>query len=182
MNFLHKTVFKLLLIILVPFSNLVYASTQTGMTWLSAQVSNDNNYSTNTKIATPFQSLCEMQTAFNVNGQPIPLELVNQINSEDYNGTSYLSQKVVANLQTSGDTSILVNKLLKHQNLLNSFGEESGYHGSILDTALALNALSQVGVSGQNVNNALGFLLDNQQVDGSWKDGQNESSVYLRFE
>jgi len=102
MTFLNKTVIKLLLIMPLAFSSLVYASTETGLSWLSAQVSSDNNYTVNTKIATPFQSLSELHTTLKANAQTVPPIVLSQINANDYNGTEYLSRKIRMNSILNG--------------------------------------------------------------------------------
>jgi len=177
MNILGKTALKLLLLLL-SFS-VLSASTETGLTWLNAQVSSDNNYTTSTKIATPLQSLSEMQNAVLVNGGMVPSIVVEQISSNDYNSTEYLSRKIRSK-QLNGDAFYAeLNLLLKNQTVYGSFAELEGFHGTVLDTAFALETISRTDVKGTSAQYAISYLLDKQQANGSWVDGANIDSDYL---
>jgi len=179
MKRIQKTILRFLLLTLMSFSSLVYATTETGLAWLSAQVSSDNNYTANTKIATTLQSLSEMQTAFILSGGASSTVLLEQINANDYNSTEYLSRKVQAKKQAGQNYYNELNLLLKNQTFNGSFAEQEGFNGTILDTAYALEILSETSIDVNILSQAVSFLMSSQNSDGSWSEGKNASQLEL---
>jgi len=178
---LHQpSLFKFLFLFFLMFSSSLLASTDTGINWLLQHVNNDNNYTSTSTVATPLQSLSELHNTLVAYEMSVPSKVLEQINSYDLNNTEYLSRQIIANVQVDANTSLYVNQLFKHQTeVYGNFAEFENYHGTILDTAFALEALYKNGNSGLAINYAVAHLVEKQQEDGSWKDGNNKSSIYV---
>ena len=102
------------------------------------------------------------------------------LDSSTYHNTENLSRLIIAKIQAGKDASGLVTELLLNQNFDGGFGELPGYGSTHLDTAMALEAISTVnGPLDQVTASAVFFLLNQQQNDGGWAEGNNETSVYV---
>lgn len=160
------------------------AHAATGLDYLTTQQNPDGSFgNTPTSLATPVQSTAEVLRAFQTLGetaQPGFGPALTFLNNDTENNTEFLARKIVVNGQAGNDVSLLLSELLTHQNFDGGFGDFSGFDSSVLDTTFALEALSIVGVApGAEIAGAVGFLLNQQQADGGWADGANDSSVYL---
>jgi len=74
----------------------------------------------------------------------------------------------------------LLEQLRGHQNQDGGFGDFVNHQSSIIATAYGLEALIKSGASmDPSSEQALIYLLDNQNSDGGWDNGNNETSIYL---
>lgn len=97
------------------------------------------------------------------------------LTDSEHNVSETLARKVALGI----DASSSLQQLRSHQNPDGGFGEDTGYHSTIIDTAFALKALFHADASATSMQNALLYLLDRQRTDGSWGEMDNEPSVYL---
>ncbi len=94
--------------------------------------------------------------------------------------TEYLARKIIVNINAGNDVSSLIDTLLALQNSDGGFGDRPAYASSVLDTAMAMEALAAANViDSEATGSAVNFLLHRQQANGGWLEGANESSVYL---
>jgi hypothetical protein len=172
---------RYILLITIFCTNLLFASTQTGLDWLQSQLNSDNNYSTNTIVASKIQSLSEAKIALQLFDKSIPSYLLKQINTVEDNSTEYLGRKIVANINNNKNVDNLVNELYSHINEDGSFSDYSGYSvGTILDTAYALYAL-KIANSTHDISKSFQYLSRQQNTLGFYRD-ENTHDTLGRYE
>lgn len=150
--------------------------------WLTGQAQPDGSYAGSADISTAFQATAETLTAFsalNELGHPgIPAARA-YLSSDLYTGTEHLSRRILARLQAGQSVVTLIADLKTRQNTDGGFGEQPGFDSTILDTALALEALALGGdAKGTAAASAIAYLTPKQKADGSWQDA-TQSSIYL---
>ena len=170
--------------VLFAFSISASAGTAEGLGWLMSQQNTDGGFgSTPTSLVAPVQSTAEVLKAYQALGQQAQSSYapaLNYLNADTEVNTEFLARKIVINAQGGADVSTLLNTLLTHQNSDGGFGDQPGYESSVLDTALALEALASANqATSQSASAAVGYLLYYQQASGVWADGENDPSVYL---
>ncbi|KFA88741.1 hypothetical protein Q664_39795 [Archangium violaceum Cb vi76] len=130
------------------------------------------------------QSTAEVLRAHQALGQTTALGFASAIgflNLEAGTHTEFLARKILVNAQQGYTVDVAwISQLLSRQNADGGFGDRPGYGSSVLDTAVALEALAATNqaTSAQSVR-AIGFLRECQQSNGGWADGANDASVYL---
>ncbi|MCY1078598.1 carboxypeptidase regulatory-like domain-containing protein [Archangium lansingense] len=157
-----------------------------GLDWLSTrQNSDDGSYGGElASLATPVQSTAEVLRAHQALGQtaaPGFASALGYLNLDAGTHTEFLARKIVVNAQQGYTVDpTWISQLLSRQNADGGFGDRPGYGSSVLDTAMALEALASTNqaTSAQAVR-AIGFLREHQQSNGGWADGANDASVYL---
>jgi hypothetical protein len=184
-NIQPKTLYQLLLWIMTCCLLLVSFAVRadSGVDWLIAQNQADGSYATTTDIATSLQATSETLTTLHTleNTTQTSIPAAHQfIHDEAYQGTEYLARQIIYNLQQGNTVTDLVTTLLGYQNQDGGFGELPGYQSTSLDTAFALKALfSASGVNYQAAIQAMNYLLSQQQNDGGWNSGDNDSQNYV---
>ncbi|WNG57478.1 terpene cyclase/mutase family protein [Archangium gephyra] len=161
------------------------AHATSGLDWLATQQSVDGSYGGGPdSLATPVQSTAEVLRAHQALGQTTALGFASAIgflNLEAGTHTEFLARKILVNAQQGYTVDVAwISQLLSRQNADGGFGDRPGYGSSVLDTAVALEALAATNqaTSAQSVR-AIGFLRECQQSNGGWADGANDASVYL---
>ncbi len=169
------------MILLCSFS--VHASS--GLDWLVTQQNADGSYGDSpASLATPVQSTAEVLRAHQSLGQTTAVGFgaaLGYLNLHAGTHTEFIARKIVINAQQGYTVDVSwVTQVLANQNADGGFGDRPGYGSSVLDTAMALEALAATnyGVGSHSVR-AIGFLKDHQQSNGGWADGANDVSVYL---
>jgi hypothetical protein len=171
---------RLTFFLCIGFLTPAWAQLQAGLAWLTTQSQPDGSYTTPTAIATPVQSTAEaLRTLQSLEVSP-PAVAYAYLNAEPFHNTEYLAYKITTQAQAGNRVTDLVSALLTHQNFDGGFGDLSGYHSTILDTALALEALAAAGAGNTaTVGAAVGFLLRRQHAAGGWEDESNPPSVSI---
>lgn len=105
---------------------------------------------------------------------------IGYLSAQTLNVTDYLSRRIVSLTGTGANTSADLTALLALQNFDGGWGPSSGYGSNILDTTLALRAISGGNGSASVSNQATGYILPAQNSDGGWgfRVGDN-SDVYM---
>lgn len=171
---------RLTFFLCIGFLTPVRAELQVGLAWLTAQSQPDGSYVTATAIATPVQATAEALRTFQAFEISPPSRAHAYLAAEPFDNTEYLARKIITQADAGERVTALVSALLTHQNFDGGFGDLSGYHSTILDTALALDALEAAGASNTAaVGAAVGFLLRQQQSAGGWEDESNPPSVLI---
>lgn len=158
-----------------------FAGIAEGLQWLSTQQQSDGRYSSPGDIATDDQATGEaIRASQSVSGAANQSSAISWLNGPALSGTEFLSRQIVVNVRNGSLSPTLLTQLTSRQNTDDSFGEYSGYDGTPLDTAFALEALADAGRSNTDaVSYALQYLISKQQADGSWKDINGDASVYV---
>ncbi len=164
--------FVVLLLLLALSSSAFAQSPQisNGLSWLySAQTTTGNwpqvvttdYYSTAAAMDAVF-SLDPSNPAYSTAFQWLSTQLVSP--------TDYLSRQIIALSRGGHDTSGYITSLLLYRNADGGFGGADNCPNSyILDTALALQALSSVNYSDTTlIGQSLNYLTSNQNPDGGW--------------
>jgi len=160
------------------------ADTTAGLAWLAGQAQSNGAYARTTDLATPVQATAETLRTFQALSeatQPGIAAARQFLADQTFHNTEYLSRKIIAAAEAGQPTTALVAELHTHQNLMDGgFGDFPGYQSTVLDTALALEALAVAGEQDTVVSGpAVGYLLDQQAADGSWAHGPNTASIGL---
>jgi hypothetical protein len=164
----------------IGFLTPAWAQLQAGLAWLTTQSQPDGSYVTPTAIATPVQSTVEVLRTFQALEVSLPAAAQAYLTAELFHNTEYLARKIIIQTAAGERATELVSVLLTHQNVDGGFGDLSGYHSTVLDTALALEALAAAGVSNTAaVGAAVGFLLRQQLATGGWEDDSNPPSISI---
>ncbi|MCP4928201.1 MAG: hypothetical protein GY918_03985, partial [Gammaproteobacteria bacterium] len=102
------------------------------------------------------------------------------IQAETFQNTEYLTRQIITGVDAGDDVTALIGLLITHQNSDSGFGDLAGYDSTVLDTAIALEALA---LSGQSSSQAAGFaisyLLSRQNSDGGWTYNSSDSSPFI---
>jgi len=180
----HVDWFRVLLLALLALLSLSPSSyANSGVSWLMKQADPDKgDYSTAQDVATSFQATVEtLRTLFQLETTPAIANSLKFINDQDYQNTERLAHAIVVHVEQGHDMTTLVNELIAMQNPDGGFGEWQGYNSSVLDTALALEALATAEIEDtQVVQAAIGFLTQHQNSDGGFAlNAANDSSVYV---
>ena len=159
-----------------------------GIDWLATQAKQDGSYAGTADIALPFQSTAEVLKTFHLEGvtqqQPGVAAALQFLNSETYHNTENLARKIIVFSASGQDTSELVAELVQKQNVDGGFGEHFGYHSSVLDTALALQAFYAAAFSNDVVlSKAINYLERQQDRSGGFNLGvPNVNSIVITSE
>ncbi|MBM0104868.1 carboxypeptidase regulatory-like domain-containing protein [Steroidobacter sp. S1-65] len=148
--------------------------------WLLAQMQADGSIASNADTATPFQSTAEAVRSLRLLAQAANVDAPQaHLAAQAYQGTEYLSRKMLAAAEASMPVDALAAELLTRQNADGGFGEQVGYHSTALDTAFALEALASTAYQNHAAaSNALAYLLQTQRSDGGWQLGDVSSDLY----
>ncbi|MCP4002516.1 MAG: hypothetical protein GY727_16570 [Gammaproteobacteria bacterium] len=180
--YINKTAFSILTFIALVCPISTFASTDSGIQWLSGQDNTDGSYSSTGDIATPLQATAETLRTFNTlnSDQPGITGARQYVRAETFQNTEYLSRQIVTGIEAGEDVTSFIAQLVTHQNLDNGFGDLAGYDSTVLETAFALEALA---LSGQSTSQAAGFaisnLLSKQDPDGGWSYNSPDSSPFI---
>lgn len=176
---LASSLFGLLLLLLAPA-----ASAATGIEWLAAHSNPDGSYAIDNDVSDRIQSTSETIQTLNTLGetaQPGYSPALQYINAQSHHTTELLTRKIVANMLAGNDPSALVAELRAMKNEDGGFGDIAGYESTVLDTSFALLAFAQAsGASNTEISEALGFIMSQQNADGSFRLGYRDTnSVYV---
>lgn len=172
-------IFQILLIFLMLAAvTPARASVDAGKAWLSAQIAaNGTLLSQNTSVALPTQTQSEVATTLKAIGLNPPPALLSQIQKTPLQTTEYLSRYArAAKMQGASPTNYLT-PLAALQNSDGGFGAAAAYASNPIDTAWALLAMQPEQIRSAAAQNAVEWLLRNQQTDGSWKMSTDEEAV-----
>ncbi|VAX00904.1 hypothetical protein MNBD_GAMMA21-2321, partial [hydrothermal vent metagenome] len=156
-----------------------------GTDWLETQTNPDGSYASPTDIAVPYQATAEVLKTFNLNGvsqqQAGVAAALQFINAETYHNTENLARKIITFASSNQNVNALLTELVAMQNVDGGFGELSGYHSSVLDTAFALQALNAGAFSDDIIiSNAINYLERQQDSNGGFGLGlPNNSSINI---
>ena len=170
---------RLLLALLTVFLLSPLYANQQGMQYL--QSIRDVNGSTiqSSRNAFPLQAVAQMLESSEIIQLTLDDTFISLANialtDSEHNVSETLARKIALGIDASGS----LQQLLSHQNPDGGFGDDTGYHSTVIDTAFALKALFHADASTTSMQNALLYLLDRQRTDGSWGEMDNEPSVYL---
>ncbi len=104
---------------------------------------------------------------------------INWLSTQKLDATAQLSRRILALASPGTDKDLL---LSYSDSLYRAWGGYEGYDLNILDTALALRALGSIDYENRELlNYALGYLLDNQKLDGGWSFSKTDdrSNTYV---
>jgi len=158
-----------------------------GINWLASQAQPDGSYSTSADLAMPFQATTETWRTFAQMGQtqttePSMTVALDFINAESFASSEYLTKILVTKILAGQVTGDLVSELTGRLQFDGGLGDAVDYDRSVLDTALALEALAMASlddISIEELNSSIDFLLRQQHESGGWADNDNETSVYV---
>ncbi|MFK5949838.1 MAG: carboxypeptidase regulatory-like domain-containing protein, partial [Methylococcales bacterium] len=174
----------LLCILFVPR---VFAGQDEGIQWLSTQAQNAGNYSSVDDLSTKEQSTGETLLSFHqleyTEQASIPaLEYLNQSMPLSLQTTEVLSRLLIVRKLSGQTFNEILGELVQRINDDGGLGDLLGYESTNIDTAFFLEAGAYFEVTSELTNTlrpSIEYLLNNQQSNGGWMDGDNESSVYL---
>ena len=103
------------------------------------------------------------------------------LNAQSPLSTDFISRKVLTLHRAGVDVSADLSTLINSRNLDGGWGGDSNFTSMVLDTTLSLLALKAANATDQTVlNNALTYLLSNQNADGGFGFYVGDSSnVYM---
>ena len=163
---------SLFVILVFLWAALLQASEENALYWLESQ----SELHTQSSIATKQQVASETLQAFQVFQTSVDSTILRDLVNFYLNTTEVLVRKIALTEQNPLLKNQLLIELLKNQNENGGFGEQPGYNPTVLDTAFALQALTDTPLA---ATSAINYILEQQKSDGSWSDGKNEPSVYV---
>ncbi|MFH2098853.1 MAG: CARDB domain-containing protein, partial [Pseudomonadota bacterium] len=141
-----------------------------GTAWLAANQNPDGSFGG--EIASPatvFQSTSQaLRTLSATRPEPAWSAGIAWMTAQDPAGVDYISRKIRALAPTGADLSALVAVLAAAQNADGGWGADAGFDSDLLDTSLALAALSAAGAAQALADNAVLYLLNRQNGDGGF--------------
>ncbi len=158
------------------------AALNAALHWLELSQSADGGVVTPADIATDFQATSEALTVFSILDSSIanrPAALSTLQNAPQTQTTEGLARLIVALSQNLQPVSSQQVELLARQNHDGGFGEFIDYGSTSLDTSLALLALQKINSDTLIASNALAFLSNAQQADGSFPVYGDNGSVIV---
>lgn len=147
------------------------AALNAALHWLELSQSADGNVAAPADIATDFQATAEALTVFSILNSSIanrPAALSTLQNAPQTQTTEGLARLIAALSQNLQPFSSQQTVLLSRQNRDGGFGEFTDYDSTALDTSLALLSLQKINADTLIASNALAFLSNIQQADGSF--------------
>lgn len=156
------------------------AQIASGAAWLAASQNANGSWGTGTEtvfrdtttVLVTLKQISQQPAAFNSGFSYVKSTLVNSVD--------YISRKVELLALAGENVSPGVALLFTYQNANEGWGIAPGFDSDVLDTVLALEALTVAGQGGSTAAGlAVGFLMSRQQAGGGWADGDNVPSVYL---
>jgi len=173
---------SLSLIFIMSLLGASFSQAASGVEWLVTQTQADGSFGNVGGVATSYQATAEVLRTFNQlgeNSQPDIPAAVQYIDSDTYQSSEYLSRRIIVNAQQGNDVAVLLAQLQTYQNINGGFGELPDYDVTVIDTVFALQALVAAGdKAGDSAWYAINFLLDEQNADAGWSDGENTSRTY----
>lgn len=164
---LIRTVFLLLGLAVVGPSN-----AEPGIDWLVSQAQPDGGIATGEDTSTAFQATSEAIRALKAHDR---LDWAGVRNASQFlladgrPGIEHRVRKIILLVETNGDPSALVEALAATQSSTGGFGNAAGYNPTVLDTAMALEALAVSNYSDtEALLQAAIWLADVQAMDGGW--------------
>ncbi len=159
-------------------------SAASGLDWLLSHSQPDGGFSAAGDTATRFQSSAEAVRAIIAQGHPDSSSLSSTLQflqADGSVGTEHLSRKIIALAETGGDPVGIVAELAASQDVEGGFGESVGFNASVVDTAMALEALALAGHGDSSTfAAAVAFLADRRVPDGGWGPGPKQpASAYV---
>ncbi len=177
-----RPIFQLCLVLAALLSTSIATEGAESLGWLQQQAGPDGRIGGANGMATDFQATAEAhQTLSRLQpDDPRVPEALRFLDVEPALHTEYLARLIVARLLAGDPVADLVPLLRDRQNPDGGFADTPGDASTVLDTAFALEALSQAKPETRDTRDlALGFLQQRQTGQGGWADGNNDPSVYL---
>jgi len=174
--------FWLVLLFGVLSSSLYANGVDDAKNWLSSEVNSgalaqEHNVSSNA-LALSFQSAKETASAFSLLDDMAMLDTQMLLSpfeqTKDENSTGHLSSYVTTHSLLGEEVSSKVATLLSLQNSDGGFGHGSCQQSTVLDTAVALEALFSTTTHEAQITKAIDYLLLKQSADGSWQDNEGD--------
>ncbi len=103
---------------------------------------------------------------------------VNYINAQDSNTSFVQANKILLNKKYDFSTKAKAGNLLAFANEDGGYGDLKAQSSSIINTALALKALSFTDKN-EPIKQSINFLISKQRTDGSWGENDKKDSIYL---
>ena len=147
-----------------------HADVQTGLQWLQAQVLPSGQLSNEANaIALSLQTRSEVATTFEATNTASSAPLLGAVEGASTAQTvEFLARQAIAKKIAGSSADAKLSALLAMQNIDGGFGAAKGYSSNPLDTAWALLAMQPDQVSTAAAQNAVNWLLNNRQTNGSW--------------
>lgn len=178
------SIYYLFLSFCLLFISGAWASTPSGVEWLKQQQRQDGAFYTDQTSSTEYQATIESLLALGDleslsdtqrdSGVGFLLQPDLSFHSEFHSRMDLLAEQF--GLTDTIDSGIVSERIAYNGGV----GGYPGHDGSVLNTALALNAwASGDSVSPDKLDRAITFLLSNQQADGGWSEAPNFTSTYV---
>uniref|UniRef100_UPI003D0CF05F carboxypeptidase regulatory-like domain-containing protein n=2 Tax=Sulfurimonas sp. TaxID=2022749 RepID=UPI003D0CF05F len=177
---------KRLLFLVITYIGFLFSSTYANQMAENFLIqSNDINSSmyTENNLVTPFQGIATVL----INAKKLSITLDStfeqnamlMMHNSELNNTYILASKIILNTFYDETNTSLVSFLLERQNQDGGFGEFLGFNSTVIDTSIALEAMSSLNTMDDRAKDSISYLLNEQQTNGSWGEGSNENSIYL---
>ncbi len=167
----------LALYIIVSFTALISASvqadSQAGYQWLFQQQQDDGAVFSPDGISSIDQSTLSALSLAELTSNAASLEqdqVVSYLEGQAYSyaSTGLLAQLLLAGITQTVDGVSIRELLINRQNSDGGFGNGTAHDSTPWDTAWALQALAKGGFNSESTNQALYYLTQGQEEDGSW--------------
>ena len=175
-----KLISFVLIFLCLGFSN---AYSAIDSSWLVNQQNMNGSFSAENDIALQVQNTFEVLQTLYVTGdislidESLALQIVG---SSDSTHLVNLIRKIKLKTFTGQSSDVQVAELKKFISKDGGFSSIIGYQSTVLDTALAIQAWAvSGGLLDDDFSFAVGYLLNKQNVDGSWSADTNASSVFI---
>lgn len=172
----------------VLFFYLLFASTLNAFdgteteNWLVSEINTNMLMENQTDIALTVQAARESVLALQQRGTLSRLDesmILAVFDSVDENSTELLASKIIVYKAFNKELNTLLDKLKNLQNNDGGFGHSKSYQSTVLDTALALKALSLFAENAPVISSAVSYLSSHQLSNGSWSDFMTTDPSYL---
>jgi 3-keto-disaccharide hydrolase/Carboxypeptidase regulatory-like domain/FG-GAP-like repeat/CARDB len=153
---------------------LALSSVEDGGGWLSVQQQSDGGVYSIADTALPYQSTAEV---VKVSFEDIQLSadvvlaeefLKAKLAESETLQTEFVAKALVLELSQDVLGRDLLTELKKFQNGDGGFGDQIGYESTVYDTVFALTALNKVDTGSYEESQAVLYLLNAQNLEGSW--------------
>lgn len=151
-------------------------------TFLSSNVNSDGSLAMNGDLSEPYKSTAEALITFEVLGQQnnaVVNPALTYLGSTSVESTEDLSLRLLVSPLSDPEFSSILAQINQRQNTDGGVGAFPNFGSDLLSSAYLLRVLSRAGIANETLGRLVGYLLNQQNADGSWSIQDNPNRIEI---